>query len=127
LRDFSGKFLNLFQGVRQDSGNPLIFVDKIVEHYKKNNINPLEKVIVFSDSLNPLKAVEIFDYCQGKIKCSFGIGTNLTADVGVKPLNMVIKLWEVNGTKIAKLSDEPGKETGDPEAIKLYKMIYRVK
>jgi nicotinate phosphoribosyltransferase len=124
LKDFNGKFLNLFQSVRQDSGSPFVFVDKIIGHYKKFGINPLEKTIIFSDSLNPEKAVEIFDYCQGKIKCSFGIGTNLTADVGIKPLNMVIKLWEVNGTKVAKLSDEPGKETGDPEAIKLYKAIY---
>jgi nicotinate phosphoribosyltransferase len=122
LESFSAHYAKLFDGVRQDSGDPLIFADKIIEHYQRHRINPLHKTIVFSDALNTAKAVEINNYCRGKIPCSFGIGTHLTNDVGVTPLNMVIKLSAVtlsNGRhlNVVKLSDDKGKITGDPKAV----------
>jgi len=43
------------------------------------------------------------------VRTSFGIGTNLTCDVGIQPLNIVMKLTEINGQPVAKLSDSPGK------------------
>src|SRR5690606_14647012 len=109
---------NAYDGVRQDSGDPFAFADKIVEHYERLGINPQEKVIVFSDSLSAELAVRLKKYCDGRIKTSFGIGTNLTNDFpNSKPLNIVIKLDEVNGVKVAKLSDDKNKASGDPEAI----------
>ena len=125
FRDFDTLYAKLFDGVRHDSGSPLEFADKTIEHYKKLRINPLSKTIVFSDALNPDMVKQIVDYCKGRIGMSFGIGTNFTNDVGVKPLNMVIKIDTVmvNGawTKVVKLSDNPIKHTGGTEAVELAK------
>ena len=122
FRDFDTLFAKLFDGVRHDSGDPLEFADKTINHYKSLHINPLSKSIVFSDALNPQMVEKITDYCKGKIGMSFGIGTNFTNDVGVKPLNMVIKLSEVltdsRWTQVVKLSDTPGKHTGNDEIVR---------
>jgi len=125
---FDKKFAKLYDGVRQDSGDPFVFADKVIGHYKKLGIDPKSKVIVFSDGLNPEKAIKIKDYCRGKIMCSFGIGTNFTNDMGVKPLNMVIKLTgaKPEGSEwipCVKLSDSPGKHTGDEDAIEIAKRV----
>ncbi|MBR6908155.1 nicotinate phosphoribosyltransferase [bacterium] len=79
--NFSLKQAKLFDGVRQDSGDEYEFIDKTINFYKSKGIDPLTKTIVFSNSLNFPKAVEIKKFCVGKIKCSFGIGTDLTCDV----------------------------------------------
>lgn len=123
LNDFSTKYAKLFDGVRQDSGDPLVFADKIIAHYEKLGIDPLDKTIVFSDGLNPEEVIKIYNYCKGKIKMSFGIGTDLTNSVGVKPLNMVIKLVGINDMPVIKLSDVAGKHTGDKETIELVKKL----
>ncbi|MCR5456346.1 MAG: nicotinate phosphoribosyltransferase [Bacteroidales bacterium] len=121
FRDFDTLFAKLFDGVRHDSGDPLEFADKTINHYKKLRINPLSKTIVFSDALNPQMVEKITNYCKGKIGMSYGIGTNFTNDVGVQPLNMVIKLSEVltgnRWTQVVKLSDTPGKHTGNDEIV----------
>lgn len=132
FQQFDKKFVKLFDGVRHDSGDPLEFADKTIAHYEKNGVNPLYKYIIFSDGLNLEKVEEINNYCQGKIGISFGIGTNLTNDVGLKPMNIVMKLIAVqadNGDWLptVKLSDEKGKYTGDPKMIELAKEFLRIK
>lgn len=124
LRSFDKKFAKLFDGVRHDSGDPLVFIDKITSHYRKMNIDPTSKTIIFSDTLNPQTVKRIAEYCRGKIGMSFGIGTNFTNDVGLEALNMVVKMsaaFTENGkwTPTVKLSDSEGKYTGDPQAIRL--------
>lgn len=123
LRSFGHDAAKLWDGVRHDSGDPKAFVDKVITHYQKLGINPFEKTIIFSDGLNLNKILELNAYCKGKIKCSFGIGTNFTNDAGALPLDIVIKVvaarfpdqpWQ----PAVKLSDNPQKSTGDPEAIK---------
>ena len=93
-------------------------------------IDPLSKTVIFSDGLNPEKTAQIHEFCKGKIKDAYGIGTNLTNDCGVEPLNMVIKLTGVKiNNKIVstvKLSDDPGKHTGDPNEINLCKKVLGV-
>ena len=91
-RSFDKKFSKLFDGVRHDSSDPKVFTDKTVAHYKKMGINPLSKTIIFSDNLNTESAIEISKYCLQTINSACGIGTHLSNDVGVKPLNMVIKM-----------------------------------
>jgi len=126
LRDFDRKYAKLFDGVRHDSGDPYQFADKIVGHYKKLGIDPTSKTIVFSDGLNSESAVDLKKYCQKiGIKSSFGIGTHLTNDVGVKALNMVIKLISIDGNNVIKLSDIPGKHTGDSETIEIVKKLIK--
>ncbi|MCQ4036216.1 nicotinate phosphoribosyltransferase [Kaistella montana] len=132
FQQFDKKFAKLFDGVRHDSGDPIEFANKTIEHYKANGINPLFKYIIFSDGLNMEKVAEITHACKGKIGISFGIGTNLTNDVGVKPMNIVMKLIaakSINGEWIptVKLSDEHGKYTGDPKMIELAKEFLRIK
>lgn len=131
FKSFDTKFAKLFDGIRHDSSDPFEFTDKGVNHYKKLGIDPTLKQIVFSDSLNTNLCIEIHNHCKGKIKDSFGVGTHLTNDVGVKPLNMVIKLTSAKilgeWVPTVKLSDNPGKHTGDKKTIELCKEILNIK
>lgn len=122
--DFDNQLGRLFDGVRHDSGPPIPFADKVVAHYKKLGIDPMTKTIVFSDGLDPETAVQINDHCKGKIRCSFGIGTNFTNDFeGSKALNMVIKMAECDGIPVVKLGDGIGnyfpKRIGDEDALRV--------
>jgi len=125
-RDFDMKLAKLFDGVRQDSGDPFVFIEKTLEHYKKLGIDPRSKTIVFSDGLDVEMArrIDAYAYEKSNIKTSYGIGTNLTNDVGLKPLNMVIKMTgfrprDQEWMNVIKLSDSPGKHTGYPPEVKL--------
>ncbi|WP_236307378.1 nicotinate phosphoribosyltransferase [Enterobacter bugandensis] len=110
LRDFSPEFAERYQGLRHDSGDPVEWGEKAIAHYQKLGIDPMSKVLVFSDNLDLAKAVELYRHFNARINLGFGIGTRLTCDIPqVKPLNIVIKLVECNGKPVAKLSDSPGK------------------
>lgn len=109
LRDFDLYFAKLFDGLRHDSGDPYEWGDKAVAHYQKLKINPKTKILTFSDGLNLNKAWELHQYFHDRIRTSFGIGTNLTNDMGLTALNIVLKLVECNGQPVAKISDSPGK------------------
>jgi len=129
---FDKKFTKLFDGVRQDSGDPIEFADKTIEHYKRMGIDPLSKTIIFSDSLDIEKVKRIAVYCRDRIGMSFGIGTNFTNDVGLKPMNIVIKMTEAlpeaePWTAVVKLSDVVGKHSGDARTIELAKEILGIK
>lgn len=125
FKDFNGIYARLYDGVRQDSGDPNLFAEKAINHYNKLGINPLEKTIVFSDNLNAEKASELNEKWGNKIKVFFGIGTNFTNDFHNSPaLNMVIKLKECNGIPVVKLSDDVSKATGDRDAIKVAKWTF---
>lgn len=109
LKDFDLYLAKLFNGIRQDSGDPIIVAEKIIAHYEKLGIDPKNKLIVFSDCLDFKKAFELDTMFKDRINTAFGIGTNLVCDVGVKPLQCVMKLVEANGRPVAKLSDSDGK------------------
>ncbi|MGV1168446.1 nicotinate phosphoribosyltransferase [Enterobacter asburiae] len=110
LRDFGPEFAERCQGLRHDSGDPVEWGEKAIAHYEKLGIDPMSKVLVFSDNLDLAKAVDLYRHFSTRVNLSFGIGTRLTCDIPqVKPLNIVIKLVECNGKPVAKLSDSPGK------------------
>ena len=110
LRDFGPEFATRYQGLRHDSGDPVEWGEKAIRHYQSLGIDPMSKVLVFSDNLDLAKAVDLYRHFSSRINLSFGIGTRLTCDIPqVKPLNIVIKLVECNGKPVAKLSDSPGK------------------
>ncbi|MEB5749014.1 nicotinate phosphoribosyltransferase [Leclercia adecarboxylata] len=110
LRDFGPEFATAYQGLRHDSGDPLEWGEKAIAHYQKLGIDPMSKVLVFSDNLDLPKAVGLYRHFSSRVNLAFGIGTRLTCDIPqVKPLNIVIKLVECNGKPVAKLSDSPGK------------------
>lgn len=105
LKDFDLLEASVYKGVRHDSGDPYTWGEKIIAHYNELGINPKDKVLLFSDSLNFDKAQKLYDYFKGRCLPRFGIGTFVTNDTSVEPLNIVIKLQYVNGRAVAKLSD----------------------
>ena len=109
LLDFNRAMVNNFNGVRHDSGDPYIWGEKMISHYHKYGVDPRTKLLLFSDSLDFDRAQALFDYFNGKVKVSFGIGTFCSNDTQEEALNIVIKLQTVNGRAVAKLSDSPGK------------------
>ena len=109
LRDFNKLQAMCYTGVRHDSGDPIEWGNKMIAHYESLGIDPKTKTLLFSDGLNFSKAQDIYDYFEGKINVSFGIGTFISNDTCEDPLNIVIKLQFVNGHPVAKLSDNPGK------------------
>ena len=109
LKDFNLTYATLFSGVRHDSGDPIEWGDKMLNHYKKLGIDPKTKTLLFSDSLNFEKAAYIYETFEGKCNVAFGIGTYLANDTDVKPLNIVMKITECNNSPVAKLSNTPGK------------------
>lgn len=132
FESFDKKFSKLFDGVRHDSGDPVAFAERAIRHYLSFHIDPLSKTIIFSDGLDPAKVDKIASFCRGKIGMSFGIGTNFTNDVGLEPLNIVIKMTEArpegeHWIEVVKLSDEPGKYTGDPEMIALARTVLGIR
>jgi nicotinate phosphoribosyltransferase len=123
---FDTYFAKVFDGIRQDSGDPLEFLESAIAHYESLGIDPSSRTIVFSDALNLELAKKIHEACTGRVKDLYGIGTFLTNDVGVKPINMVIKMVECQPFKnsdrwvdAVKLSDVSGKYTGNLETINL--------
>ncbi|WPJ93994.1 nicotinate phosphoribosyltransferase [Coraliomargarita algicola] len=118
LQNIRGRLAQTYDALRHDSECPLGFADKVLQFYADEGIDPAEKGIVFSDSLNVDKAVEINRHVAGRTKAWFGIGTHFTNDFGdSRALNIVIKLYEVDGVKVAKISDNPIKASGDPLAV----------
>lgn len=127
LRDFDLFFCKLFDGVRHDSGDTYEWTDKILAHYKKMRINAKEKSLVYSDGLSFPKAIDLYKTYRGQAKLFFGIGTNLTNDLGPKALNIVIKMTSCNGSPVAKLSDSDGKVMCKNEAYLTYlKQVFDV-
>jgi len=109
LRDFDMYFCKLFDGVRHDSADPFDWGERMIEHYRKHRVDPQSKTLIFSDQLTFPLAIEIARRFQGRARISFGIGTNLTNDLGYQPINIVVKMTECNGQPVAKVSDAPGK------------------
>ncbi len=109
LVDFDLYFAKLFDGLRHDSGDPVEWGEKALAHYAKLRIDARAKRLVFSDGLDIPTALSIYRHFADRVQLGFGIGTNLSNDVGIKPLNIVMKLTEANGQSVAKLSDTPGK------------------
>lgn len=109
LADFDLYFAKLFDGLRHDSGEPFEWAEKALAHYEKLGIDANTKRLVFSDGLDLMKAMDLYRAFGDRTQLGFGIGTNLTNDMGVPALNIVMKLVRANGQPVAKLSDSPGK------------------
>jgi nicotinate phosphoribosyltransferase len=120
LADFDLYFAKLFDGLRHDSGDPIVWGEKALAHYARLRIDAHRKRLVFSDSLDTGKVVALYRHFGDRVQMGFGIGTKLTNDVGLATLNIVMKLVEVNGQPVAKLSDEPGKTLATDETFLAY-------
>ena len=128
LNDFDLYFAKLFDGLRHDSGDPVLWAEKAIAHYRKLGIDPMTKTLVFSDGLDLPASLKIFRALRGRINVSFGIGTNLTCDLpGVEPMSIVFKMTDCNGQPVAKISDEAAKtQCRDENFVKYLRHVFRV-
>lgn len=128
--DFTAEQAEAWRGVRQDSGDPYEFGEHLIQFYEAREINPLTKTAVFSDGLDIKTIVALQEHFQGRINVLFGWGTTLTNDLGIKPLNVVMKATHVMipGSELeadtVKLSDNAGKHTGPANLVKEYEEHY---
>ncbi len=124
LRDFDMYFCKLFDGARHDSGDPFQWGERMLAHYVKNRVDPKTKTLIFSDGLTVPRTIELYQQFRGRCQLAFGIGTNLTNDLGDpprhEPLQIVIKMIRCNGQPVAKLSDTPSKNMCDDEKYLAY-------
>ena len=120
LRDFDMYFCKLFDGARHDSGDPFEWGERMLEHYLHNRVDPQTKTLIFSDGLTVPRTVELYQRFKDRCRLAFGIGTNLTNDLGYEPLQIVIKMVRCNGQPVAKLSDTPSKNMCEDEKYLAY-------
>jgi nicotinate phosphoribosyltransferase len=120
LRDFDLYFCKLFDGARHDSGDPFQWGERMIAHYVANRVDPRTKTLIFSDGLTVPRTIELYHQFRGRCQLAFGIGTNLTNDLGYEPLQIVIKMLRCNGQPVAKLSDTPSKNMCDDERYLAY-------
>jgi nicotinate phosphoribosyltransferase len=127
LNDFDLYFAKLFDGLRHDSGDPVVWGEKALAHYAKLRIDPHTKRLVFSDGLDFDRAIQLHHHFSDRTQCGFGIGTNLTNDMGLRTLHIVMKLTHANRQPVAKLSDSPGKLLCDDETFLAYlRQVFKV-
>ena len=124
LRDFDMFFCKLFDGARHDSGDPFDWGERMLAHYQHNRVDPKTKTLIFSDGLTVTRTIELYQQFRGRCQLAFGIGTNLTNDLGDPPahvpLQIVIKMVRANGQPVAKLSDTPSKNMCEDEKYLAY-------
>jgi nicotinate phosphoribosyltransferase len=120
LRDFDLYFCKLFDGARHDSGDPFEWGERMLDHYVRNRVDPLSKTLIFSDGLTVPRTIELYQRFKDRCRLAFGIGTNLTNDLGYEPLQIVIKMVRCNGQPVAKLSDTPSKNMCEDERYLAY-------
>ncbi len=116
LEEFNQSLAQRYQGLRQDSGDPIQWGEKAIAHYLTLGIDPKNKLFVFSDNLNPQKAKMIDDHFRNRCTVAFGIGTNLTNDFGIEKLDIVLKMIHTRHQPVLKITDSPGKTVCEDEA-----------
>ena len=128
LADFDLYFAKLFDGLRHDSGDPVVWGEKALAHYTRLRVDAHSKRLVFSDGLNVHKALQLYAHFADRAPTGFGIGTSLSNDLGLQALNIVMKLVSCNHQPVAKLSDSPGKTMCSDETFLAYlRQVFNVK
>ena len=128
LSDFDLYFAKLFDGLRHDSGDPIVWGEKALAHYERLRIDAHTKRLVFSDGLDIETALRLYRHFADRVQLGFGIGTHLSNDMGLQTLHIVMKLTRVNGQPVAKLSDSPGKTMCDDQTFLAYlRQVFNVK
>lgn len=120
-------------GFRPDSAPPIEGGEKIIEWWEKKGRDPRSKLLVFSDGLDVETIIKAYRHFEGRVRMSFGWGTNLTNDFadcaprdtpGLLPISVVCKVSHANGRPAVKLSDNPRKATGEPAEVERYKRFF---
>lgn len=127
FKNFNRRFAMLHDSIRHDSGCPFKFTDRVIDHYKSLSIDPNSKTIIYSNALDVSTTLDIQKYREGEIKKAYGIGTHFSNHPPYgchEPLNIVIKLWEVEGIPVVKLSEDASKSIGDPDALRVARWTF---
>ncbi|KQS65359.1 nicotinate phosphoribosyltransferase [Rhizobium sp. Leaf371] len=116
-------------GFRPDSAPPIEGGERILDWWRAHGRDPREKLLIFSDGLDVDMIIKTYRHFEGRVRMSFGWGTNLTNDFadcaptevgGLNPISIVCKVIDANGRPAVKLSDNPRKATGDPAEVERY-------
>ncbi len=120
-------------GFRPDSAPPIEGGETIIDWWRSRGRDPRDKLIVFSDALDVETIERTYRHFHGRVRMSFGWGTNLTNDFAgcaptpngaLKAISLVCKITEVDGRPAVKLSDNPMKAIGDPEEVSRYLGVF---
>jgi nicotinate phosphoribosyltransferase len=120
-------------GMRPDSKPILEAGEEIIEWYRSRGRNPKEKLIIFSDGLDIDTIETAHRAFHGRIRVSYGWGTNLTNDFRgcasrpmplLDPISLVCKITEANGRPAVKISDNLAKATGEPHELERYLRVF---
>jgi nicotinate phosphoribosyltransferase len=120
-------------GFRPDSAPPITAGEDIIKWWKQKGRDPREKLLVFSDGMDVGSIEETYHHFSGRVRVSFGWGTNLTNDfVGcapdgsadLDPISIVCKVTSVDGRPAVKLSDNPEKATGSASEVERYLRVF---
>lgn len=131
IRKLSYEQLAKWKGFRWDSGDPFVFGDRVIALYAEHGIDPTAKLLIPSDGLDLPTIFKLHDYFAGRIKMSYGWGTNLTNDLfdntwhdglWYGPLSLVVKPALADGHTLVKLSDNLAKATGPDDVVARYKL-----
>ena len=120
FRDFDMFFCKLFDGARHEVGDPFVWAEQLLQHYGKNRVDPRSKTLVFSDNLPIPMVLELVHQLQGQCRLAFGIGSQLTHDLGRGPLDVVLQLVRCNGQPVARVNDTPAQTLCDDPAYLAY-------
>ena len=125
LTDFDMFFCKLFDGMRHDSGDPVEWGERVLDHLAHQRVDVRDKTLVFSDGLDIPTVVRLYEQFRGRCRVAFGVGTNLTNDTGADPLPLVLKMIRCNGQPVAKISDTPGKGMcEDPGYLRYLRQVF---
>ena len=120
-------------GFRPDSAPPIEGGEQIIRWWQAHGRDPKTKLLIFSDGMDIDTIEATYRHFHGRVRMSFGWGTNLTNDfrdcdpdgmAGLEPISLVAKVTRANGRPAVKLSDNPAKATGDPAEIERYLRIF---
>ena len=120
-------------GFRPDSAPPIEGGEQIIRWWQEQGVDPKTKLLIFSDGMDIDTIEATYRHFHGRVRMSFGWGTNLTNDfrgcapdgaTGLEPISLVCKVTSANGRPAVKLSDNPAKATGDPAEIARYLRVF---
>lgn len=120
-------------GFRPDSAPPIPAGEQIIDWWRARGRDPRDKLLIFSDGMDVDSIEATYRHFDGRVRTSFGWGTNLTNDfrdcdpdnaAGLEPISLVCKVVSADGRPAVKLSDNPQKATGRPEDIARYLRVF---
>ena len=126
-------WLAAWTGMRIDSGDLAASAEMAIKWWQDRGEDPTQKLVIFSDGLDTESIIDLHKKFSGRVKVSFGWGTNLTNDFrGLVPnqqlgaFSLVCKAVSANGRPTVKLSDNPNKAMGPNSEIERYKRIFKL-